>query len=151
MGGAGRAVHQRPTASLPYYSERKKAPTARVVARAARGRRPGKAEPPHSKPPPNRRPDLHARRHARAWLRGGNVSSPTARTTRELTRTGDATALLTFLGIDRVAFRAGKRVLAVDLGSGLVSLLATLETVADPDEPEKKEGSANRRSGLFAS
>ncbi len=50
-------------------------------------------------------------------------------------RTGDATALLTFLGTDRVAFRSGKRVLDVEFATGVFSLIATLETIADPDKP----------------
>ena len=88
-------------------------------------------------------------RSAVAWLQRGNVFYQNNRSRRQLTRTGDATALLTFLGSDRVAFRAGKRVLAVDLKDGLVSTLATLEVIADPDEPEKKEFLAQQEERLF--
>ncbi len=84
-----------------------------------------------------------------AWLRGGNVFFTDRTTPRQLTRTGDATALLTFIGNDRVAFRAGKRVLAVELTSGLVSLIATLEVAVDPEEPEKKEFLAKQEERLF--
>ncbi|MSU22734.1 MAG: S9 family peptidase [Opitutus sp.] len=84
-----------------------------------------------------------------AWLQRGNVFYTDRLQPRQLTRTGDATALLTFIGTDRVAFRAGKRLLAVELASGLVSLVATLESIADPDEPEKKELLGQQEERLF--
>jgi dipeptidyl aminopeptidase/acylaminoacyl peptidase len=84
-----------------------------------------------------------------AWIRGGNIFFTERTGSRELTRTGDATGLLTFIGHDRVAFRSGKRVLAVDLPSGLVSLVATLETTADLDEPEKKDPLGKQEERLF--
>ncbi len=84
-----------------------------------------------------------------AWLQRGNLFVQDSRGRRQLTRTGDATHLLTFVGPDRVAFRAGKRVLAAELKDGLVSTLATLEVIADPDEPEKKELLAQQEDRLF--
>lgn len=69
-----------------------------------------------------------------AWLRGGNVFLRDASQPRQLTRTGDATELLTFAGADEIAYRAGERVLAVDLASGRARLVATLES-ADPRRP----------------
>ncbi len=83
------------------------------------------------------------------WLRGGNLFFTDRTASRQLTRTGDATGLLTFIGNDRVAFRSGKRLLAVELASGLVSLVATLEATVDPDEPEKKETLGRQEERLF--
>lgn len=88
-------------------------------------------------------------RTAVAWLQRGNLFVQDSRGRRQLTRTADATQLLTFVGLDRVAFRAGKRILAVDLKDGLVSTLATLEVIADPDEPEKKDFLAQQEERLF--
>jgi dipeptidyl aminopeptidase/acylaminoacyl peptidase len=83
-----------------------------------------------------------------AWLRGGHLFLWSARGAQQLTRTGDATDLLTFLPGGEVAFRAGERLLAVAPGSGLVRLLATLKTVDDPDKPKPAKdyvGEAERR------
>lgn len=83
-----------------------------------------------------------------AWLRGGNVFLWSARGPQQLTRTGDATELLTFIAGGEVAFRAGERLLAVAPGSGLVRLLATLKVSDDPDKPKPAKdyvGEAERR------
>jgi dipeptidyl aminopeptidase/acylaminoacyl peptidase len=59
---------------------------------------------------------------------------------RQLTRTGDATELLTFVGRDEVAFRVGDRVLAVALTTNLTRLVAALRAADDPDKPKLPQG-----------
>lgn len=68
-----------------------------------------------------------------AWLRGGNVYLAEGANPRQLTRTGEATALLEFIGTSEIAYRAADRIVAVDLKTGLPRLLASLRVVDDPD------------------
>ena len=75
-----------------------------------------------------------------AWLRGGNVWVREGGTARQLTRTGEATELLTFVGAGEVAFRAGDRVLAVALATNVTRLVAALRVTDDPDQPKSPKG-----------
>ncbi len=75
-----------------------------------------------------------------AWLRGGNVWVREGGKARQLTRTGEATELLTFVGVEEVAFRAGDRVLAVALANNVTRLVAALRVTDDPDKPKPAKG-----------
>lgn len=77
-----------------------------------------------------------------AWLRGGNlwVRAEGDPEPRQLTRTGEAGALLAFLPGERVAFRSGERVLTAEWATGRLALLATLRVTDDPDEPKEPKG-----------
>jgi len=137
--GAGRAFISADS-KFATTSERKKLELRRCWRVAARGRRPGKAGPAHSKPPPNPPTGSSARRTRAAWLRGGQcVSSPDRATTRELTRTGDATGCSRSSAMIGGVSRRQYAWLAVDLGSGLVSLLRRSKLSPTPTSPRKKK------------
>jgi len=67
-----------------------------------------------------------------AWLRNGNLFVWRQGKPKQLTRTGDAGELLTFVGASQVALRDEGRVLLIDLITGEQSLLATLKNEDDP-------------------
>jgi dipeptidyl aminopeptidase/acylaminoacyl peptidase len=67
-----------------------------------------------------------------AWIKNGNLFLSSDGKQRQLSRTGDWSGLLGFIGQDKLALRAGGRINLLDLQSGVLSTLIHVRTEDDP-------------------